>query len=554
MKRDINKNNIIILLLTFIIFFPNLLFIILGENTAISSVIKQTAYFSFTFSLILIPLIFIKPKIYFSLFIPLLPFLLFDAYIIFTTYNHTNYVFYQSLLSTNEIESFEFLESNKMLIIIAILVIFIYLLLYLKLDSTFKVNRSYKKMILVASLAVFSVLFFKILTISLDSRSNNLAESIYTSFNRHYIKLSVPYGSINKLSNLFMSEYYMTEFNKKNKEFSYKPEIYSSDNQIVVLVIGETARKCNFQLYNYSRETNPYLSKLKNLIIFKDMTTNANFTYSSFLLNLTSVDPKNFKNSMNEPGIVSAYKEANFYTYWITNQQYDEDFVYQLYAKQSESFIDVSTKNDFYNYDENILPKLKKVLKDKNKKRFIVLHTMGSHYRYNYRYPKGFSKYLPELEGAVTMNKNTIVNNGREEYINSYDNSILYTDYILASIIKELKKTSKNSIMLYFSDHGENIYDDDKGRVLHGGLNPTRYEFEIPMLIWYSDGYNEEVIKKLKSNSDKKISSSVVFHTLSSIGGFKTKLHKNKYDLLSDSLKNGQRYFYLDEDNIVLID
>lgn len=554
MNRGINKNDLIIVILTFFIFLPNLLFVILGENTAINSIIKKFAYISFAFSIIVIPLIFLKPKFFFSLIFPLLPFMFFDVYLIYITKNHSTSIYYTSIFNTNLFESLEWLESNKILLSIGVVSIIVYCFLLFKLDLSYKISLTNKLGIGIVSTIVIGIIFFKVFTIQMNNRTNNISKGILTTFDRNYIQYSFPFGVINKLVKVIVSEKSLKEFKSKNKNFTYKPEVYSNINQTVVLVLGETARKHNFQLYGYSRETTPILSKEKNLIVYKEATTNSNFTWSSFPLILSSVNPIKFEDRLSELGLVYAFKEAGFHTYWLTNQPYNHGHIYKLYSSAAEYFKDVT--HDFRKdyYDENLLKYFKEALQDKNKKRLIVLHTMGSHSRYNKRYPKKFSKFSPDHEGAITWSSNTIKKIGREIFVNSYDNSIFYTDYFLGSLIKYLKDYSPNSLLLYVSDHGENLYDDEREMVGHGGSNPTKYELEIPLIIWYSEGYNNEVINKLNSNSDKKISSSTVFHTLSSIGGFKTKLHQYKFDLLSDSLQVGNRSFYIEDEKALNID
>jgi len=549
-----NKNNIIVFTLAFFVFLPNLLFLILSENNIINSEIKQLAFLAFTISLILFPLVFIRAKVYFGLMISLIPFLFFDMYFLLITKNHSTSLYYASIFNTNMSESKEFIVSNMAVFLTGIFGIVSYFFLWFKLDMSYRITFKNRIYILIFFLFVIGALSIKIYTLVLNNRRGKVLEGMNTTFNRNYIQRSFPFGAVYKLSKLYVIEKSLNEFNKKNKYFSYKPKILSDKNQTILLVLGESARRQNFQLNGYDRKTNPILSKEKNLIVYKEVTTNSNFTYSSISLILSSVNPKNFSNRLSELGITYAFKESGFDTYWLTNQQYNEDVICKLYSSQSDYFKDVSTLYDENLYDENLLSNLKKILKDKNKKRFIVLHTMGSHFNYNKRYPKFFSKYLPDLKGSISMNKKNILKNGKEIYVNSYDNSILYTDYILASVIKELKKIPENSIMLYISDHGENLYDDDKGMILHGGMNPTKYELEIPMLVWYSEGYNKEVIDNLSSYVDNKISSLVIFHTLSSLGGFQTKFHQNRFDLLSDSLQVGNRLFYIDEEKVINID
>ena len=107
--------------------------------------------------------------------------------------------------------------------------------------------------------------------------------------------------------------------------------------------------------------------------------------------------------------------------------------------------------------------------------------------------------------------------NYKNEIINSYDNSILYTDYFLNLLIKNLSQKKQKTVLIYVSDHGENLYDNEKKFLAHGSANPTKYEYHIPFFIWYSKEYeksNTEKIKNLKNNIYNAISSSTTFYTL----------------------------------------
>ncbi len=138
--------------------------------------------------------------------------------------------------------------------------------------------------------------------------------------------------------------------------------------------------------------------------------------------------------------------------------------------------------------------------------------------------------------------------------MNTYDNSILFTDFFLFKLIEELKESKDRILMMYLSDHGENLYDDDKNLFLHGTAIPSKYELEIPMFVWTSNNFNNMATNKMRSIKNEKLSSEIVFHTLSSLGGFKTKLHKERFDLLSDSVQIGNRTFLKADGSVMNID
>ncbi|QTE23589.1 phosphoethanolamine transferase [Polaribacter cellanae] len=182
----------------------------------------------------------------------------------------------------------------------------------------------------------------------------------------------------------------------------------------------------------------------------------------------------------------------------------------------ANSYKSISTSLDAANFDEKLIPVLEKVLKDSHQKKFIILHTLGSHFRYNYRYPDNFKVFKPTLKkGLSTETTNSISN--KKEIINSYDNSILYTDFVLSKIIHKLKKKNVVSYMYYISDHGENLFDTEDGKILHGFETPSKFEIKIPLFIWTSKKYNHkysEKIENLNKNINQKISSANTFQTI----------------------------------------
>jgi glucan phosphoethanolaminetransferase (alkaline phosphatase superfamily) len=172
--------------------------------------------------------------------------------------------------------------------------------------------------------------------------------------------------------------------------------------------------------------------------------------------------------------------------------------------------INLKSKYKFWtnpgSYDEAIFPFIDKILKDRNKKRLIFIHLMGSHSEAGKRYPSAFGKFHSE----------------KEEFKNEYYNSIAYTDFILDNIIKKLEGSS--SIVLYLSDHGQSIED---GAYRH---SLTKKGFDVPFFIWYSDSV-EKNYRKL-GKDDSYISTSNLYNILEEFMGVKGLIPKNSNDSL----------------------
>lgn len=128
----------------------------------------------------------------------------------------------------------------------------------------------------------------------------------------------------------------------------------------------------------------------------------------------------------------------------------------------------------------------------------MVLHTYGSHFNYQERYPRNFAFFKPDSKSEAKPEN-------RRDLLNAYDNTIRYTDYILHGIVERLQKWEKTqaktdgvysqptSAMLYTSDHGENIFDDDRRLFLHAAPKASDYELHVPFIIWTSDGYGNNI-------------------------------------------------------------
>lgn len=530
---------------------PNVMFIYFGEDSAVLTITKRIVFFIYTLSLVLFPLSFLKPKIYFLLLIPFLPFALIDLYVLNITNTQSTSMHYYSFFATNINEADELVRGNISYLFLSILYIGLFIFFLYKLRFSFGFRKKIKLYLGVISLAVITTLLIRDFKIAYTLSKSNLLENTAYHF---LVKLNktFPFGVSSKTETVYKSFNQIKKFNDNNTGFLYESTIINRDKKTIVLVIGETARRNNFQIYGYERKNNPKLVKESNLIPFTKFTTCANFTLTSVAQIISSVGPTNYKGVYNELGLIAAFKESGYKTYWITNQNYSPGSLYNLYSKSADVFKNTSTTLDIPSNDLVCLPILDDFLKDNNNRKFIIIHSLGSHYRYNLRYPKEFARFKPDLDGSISVTDNGV--EYKSKYVNSYDNSILFTDYFLTEIIDKLKKNKEQSIMMYLSDHGENLYDDERELFLHGTSIPSKYELEIPMFLWHSNNYDQNTINRLHQVKGKKLSSEIVFHTLSDLGGFITKLHNFKYDILSDSLIDGRRTALKPDGSVMKID
>ena len=350
------------------------------------------------------------------------------------------------------------------------------------------------------------------------------------------------------------------KFDARSEHSATAPEVY-------VMVVGETARAHNFSLYGYPRDTNPLLSKTPGIKAFPNVTTQSNTTHKSVPMLLSAASAEDFERLFHEKGILAAFKEAGFHTVFISNQLPNHSFIDFLGEQADEHYFlkkeDASQGN---HYDEDLLQKLDEILPladasssahyhYRYRKLFVVLHSYGSHFNYQERYPSSFAYFKPDSRSEAKPEN-------RRDLLNAYDNTIRYTDYILHGIIERLQKwegvQAKTdgvygqpiSAMLYTSDHGENIFDDERCLFLHAAPKASDYELHVPFIIWTSEGFSKQypdILKALGENRSKQVQSSLsAFHTMLGIGGIQTHYRQDEYSVASDKY-HPVKLLYLDD-------
>ena len=350
------------------------------------------------------------------------------------------------------------------------------------------------------------------------------------------------------------------KFEARSEHSATAPEVY-------VMVVGETARTHNFSLYGYPRNTNPLLSKTPGIKAFPNVTTQSNTTHKSVPMLLSAASAEDFERLFHEKGILAAFKEAGFHTVFISNQLPNHSFIDFLGEQADEHYFlkkeDASQGN---HYDEDLLQKLDEILPladasssahyhYRYRKLFVVLHSYGSHFNYQERYPRSFAYFKPDSRSEAKPEN-------RRDLLNAYDNTIRYTDYILHGIIERLQKwegvqaktdgvyCQPTSAMLYTSDHGENIFDDERSLFLHAAPKASDYELHVPFIIWTSDGFSKQypdILKALGENRPKQVQSSLsAFHTMLGIGGIQTHYRQDEYSVASEKY-HSVKLLYLDD-------
>jgi glucan phosphoethanolaminetransferase (alkaline phosphatase superfamily) len=318
-------------------------------------------------------------------------------------------------------------------------------------------------------------------------------------------------------------QYNLINANKEERKkftFGVTRDSAASGKQIALLIIGESARYDHWGINGYSKNTSPRLSKRDNFISFSNAAAGGFITEFAVPLLLTGVRADEFDQHYRQKGITGAFDEADFKTYWITNQL-DEGHI-KLHIEEADTTIMLqsdyrATKN--IHRDMELLGALKKILAEPGDKKFIVMHTLGSHYDYSARYPDEFDWLKPSNKTVFSKSADKKF---KDVLINSYDNSILYTDAVIDSAISLVADQYALSSVTYISDHGENLFDDDRDLSQHGYPVPSKYIAHIPFFLWYSPELEKvfpQKISFLKEYKTAPVSSAAIIHTLTSLNG-----------------------------------
>lgn len=335
-------------------------------------------------------------------------------------------------------------------------------------------------------------------------------------------------------------------YKESSKDFKYYAKCSFADNEAetLVLVIGETSRADNWQLYGYSRKTNPLLAQVKGLTVFTDYMSQSNTTHKSVPILLSLAEADNYDILYHTKGIMQAFREAGYHTVYLSNQQRNHSFI-DFLGEQADDCLFLRDSHPDNAYDTDLLvPLAQKLARQKGRRTFVVLHTYGSHFSYADRYPDDMREFQSDqYDGAKRQY--------RPQLINAYDNSICQTDLLLRRIIEQLTAHGGSAAMVYTSDHGEDIFDDARHLFLHASPFPSFWQLHVPLIVWTSPTYRQRhgaITSALDANRHKAAESNSVFHTLLTMGGVTTSYRNDSLSLASPIYTSHRRLF-IDDHN-----
>lgn len=396
---------------------------------------------------------------------------------------------YFSLFSSNKYEALEFIQDYSAVNLwlgIAVFII-IPLLIYYVFEKQF--GTKIKNVLFCIYLFCYAVIAFFIFTVSDTYHANEISA---VKLWHAYIDYKDEIKTLNTIEG-------SQPFSAVKKELS--------DNETYIVVIGESTSKYHMQLYGYDRGTNPKLSAIKEeLIVFENVKTNHAHTIAS-LKDVLVLKDSNGVSTTNT--LVDCFNKTGFKTYWLSNQQFlgENQTLVSAIANRAHQkvFISPTGKSKL---DEELLPELDRIIAEKNAKKVIFIHLMGTHLSYQDRYPNSFN---------IFKDKNiSVFGDHADSFVNTYDNAIAYNDSIVYEITRRVNAVNGAGAMIYFSDHGDEVYDF---RDFHGHSQTllSKYMTSIPFIIYCNKAYLKAKSKSLKAyrtNVRQEFSLSDVSHTL----------------------------------------
>lgn len=291
--------------------------------------------------------------------------------------------------------------------------------------------------------------------------------------------------------------------------FRFKPGTSAPEQLQVVIVIGESARSVNFGILGYGRDTTPRLAQEKNLHVFSQVRECSHISIHAAPCILTGLYDEDLAKQYPRPSLVDAFNALGFKTYWLSAYSPGNDTAvfphaapYRRYLRQANKPFHIEGA-----YDGDLVPLLSDAMQDcGNANCAYVLYTIGSHWQFDMRYPDAFRRFTPTFDWKRPTH---------EGFVNSYDNTILYTDAFLSDLIGLMR--GKQAILAYTPDNtyalGENGHYMNVHPRLLGQTPPA-----MPMLFWFSDSYLQQssdwFATAQTADYQQPLGTDALFHTL----------------------------------------
>jgi lipid A ethanolaminephosphotransferase len=307
---------------------------------------------------------------------------------------------------------------------------------------------------------------------------------------------------------------------------------------VVVLIVGETTRTANWGLAGYARQTTPELARLP-VVSLPSVSSCGTNTEVSLPCMFAPVGRRDYDEERirGQESALHVLARAGVAVHWRDNQSGCKGVCEGLPSEELSAVLAPGLCPDGRCFDEGLVRDLDERLQRARGTQVWVLHMLGSHGpSYYRRYPASFARFLPDCR------KDELRDCSQEEIINAYDNSVLYTDHVVASAVSKLRaaRDKVDSALIFVSDHGESL--GENGLYLHGmpyAVAP-KAQTEVPMVMWTSPGLAAAAGLRpnclqttLNGRSPEGLSHDLLFHTLLGLTDVRTQLHRPQLDLTS---------------------
>ncbi len=312
------------------------------------------------------------------------------------------------------------------------------------------------------------------------------------------------------------------------------------DRKTVVLVIGESDTRNNWSLYGYGRRTTPELEKLRDqLLVFQDVLAADGATVGSTTKMLTSATGGNPDIWKSSPTIMAIARHLGFKVFWIANQGTENRGVIPILAAQANTTIFTNKGMDRgeSSFDEVLLAPYRSALTDPAKKKLIIVHLLGAHPAYNFRYPKKFAVFEKINDDPVAEG---LKQAGRAPWAillrNTYDCAILYEDHNLSELLRSLMaRREADAAWLYIADHGQDVVHNSD----YSGHNyRVKEQWEVPLLVWRSQTKTADIAKSTLVT--RPYQADVLDHTILGLLGSVGDLYDPELDILAKKFKSAR--------------
>lgn len=318
------------------------------------------------------------------------------------------------------------------------------------------------------------------------------------------------------------------------REYRQMPIIVKDDSttENVVMIIGESFSKSHSSIYGYEKNTNPLLSKIipdSSLFVYDNVTSSHTGTIANIIAIMSSyisekADSIEWYKYLN---IIDVMGNASFKNYWISNQSKRgaSDNEVGRYAELCDVECFVGDKYSGMareNLDEELFPYIDSCLQEQIEKKFMIIHLMGSHPAYKKRYPQKYSKF--KADDYASSHPHLPVES--RTMLSEYDNSVLYNDWVIYEVIRKFENT--DAVVVYFSDHGQDVYDSSDNYAGHskiGNLKSEEAGTNIPFVVYTSPIFREkhpELQQRIENAVNRPYRTDSVMYTIMDVAGVET--------------------------------